>query len=88
MADGGYAQPQIFVRYIADDGEQWDDSYCETTPVAGQFILTTRAAYRIDEVWDVQEKHGAVPYGLTVFLTTVDVMDHRLGKSAPDYYSG
>ncbi|GAA3705146.1 hypothetical protein GCM10023081_46640 [Arthrobacter ginkgonis] len=81
-----YAAPKIFVRYIGDDGEEWDNEYTETTPAAGQFVFRGAQAYRVAEVWDIQEKHGGVEYGLTAFLDSVDVMEHRLGKHVPVYY--
>lgn len=80
------AEPQIPISYHADDGETWDTAYSNHVPVAGQYVFWGPQAYVVDEVWDIWEKHGAHQYGHHVFLTTVDVMETRLGKSDPRYY--
>jgi hypothetical protein len=82
--------PKIMTAYYSSDGTEWADEYAEITPAAGQFIWRGTGkgyqAYQIAEVWSVQEKHGGITHGLTVFLDPVDVMDTRLGKHAPKYY--
>ncbi|WP_157370954.1 hypothetical protein [Arthrobacter sp. Leaf141] len=83
-----YATPKVFVRYIGDDGEEWDAEYSEFAPVTGRFVFHGTQGYRVAEVWDIQAKHGAVEYGLTAFVDAVDVMEHRLGQHAPSYYRG
>lgn len=82
-----YTAPKIFVRYVVDAMNQWDVEFSEHAPVAGQFIQGPDGrSFRIAEVWDIQEKHGAMVHGLTAFLESVDVMKHALGRYAPDYY--
>lgn len=78
----------LFVRYVAENGEEWDniDFRSRHTPVSGQFIHMGQKSYVVDEVWEIWEKHGAIEYGLTAFVSEVDVMDHRLGKFDPKYY--
>jgi hypothetical protein len=87
---GTPAAPRITTAYISSDGHEWQDEYAEITPAAGQLIWRGTAAgyqaYRIAEVWTIQEKRGAVTHGLTVFVDPVDVMQTRLGQHAPDYY--
>jgi hypothetical protein len=85
-----YAVPKIMVAFIGSDGEEWQNEYAETPPFAGQFIWRgTRngyKAYKVAEVWIIDEKHGAVTHGLTAFVDPVDVMQTRLGKHVPSYY--
>jgi hypothetical protein len=82
--------PKIMTSYVSSDGEQWQDEYAEITPAAGQFIWRGTGsgyqAYKVAEVWTIQEKHGAITHGLTAFVDPVDVMETRLGQHAPDYY--
>ncbi|BCT75989.1 hypothetical protein SCMU_18310 [Sinomonas cyclohexanicum] len=83
-----YATPRIFVRYITKEGDEWDYDYSEHAPQAGQFVYRNGNGYVVEEVWDIQDKHGPIPHGLTVFLKKAQIMAHRLGKYAPDYYRG
>jgi hypothetical protein len=78
--------PKIFVRYVFPDGREETREYSEHFPVAGQFVFEGPKAYRVDEVWDIWERHGGVTHGLTAFLTEVDVMEHRLGQHVSGYY--
>lgn len=84
------AVPKIMTAYISSDGEQWYDEYAETPPVEGRFIWRGTGggyqAYKGAEVWNIEEKHGAVTHGLTAFVDPVDVMKTRLGQHAPSYY--
>jgi hypothetical protein len=85
-----HAQPQIITSYYGSDGEEWQDEYAEVTPVAGQFLWHSgrqgHQAYKVAEVWTVEEKYGAVTHGLAVFVDPVDVMATRLGQHDPAYY--
>lgn len=86
-----YAVPQIMTAFISSDGKEWQDEYGAVTPVAGQFIYRGNGeggyqAYKIAEVWLVEEKHGPVTHGLTAFVDPVDVMETRLGQQSPTYY--
>lgn len=85
-----HAVPKIMTAFISSDGKEWQDEYGEVTPVAGQFIYRGTGngyqAYKIAEVWLVEEKRGPVTHGLTVFLDPVDVMNTRLGQYSPQYY--
>ncbi len=80
-------EPRLYVNYYGDDGEQWDSDEANHIPSVGSFIMNEGGqTYRVDEVWDLQHKHGAHPWGHHVFLTAIDVMETRLGRSEPSYY--
>ena len=86
----GYAQPKIIVSYYPDTenpADQWQDEYAEFVPPAGTFIKRANRCYVVDEVWRVDDKHESIGHGINVFLTTVDIMDHRLGQYHPTYYT-
>ena len=86
-----WTRPQIFVSYETPEMEDsWQRDYESVVPGIGEGVIDSKGRrWRVSDVWHSDDKHGAVDYGIHVYLEPVERLseDDLPGRLHPDYFT-